>query len=329
MQKKSQQSLRFLFFLFLFGSVRQLPCQSQTGTGLPPNQLILPAKNYTLPLQWLGDSVNGKWDTHAALLIPVKLANCPKQFYMQFDLGSPYSLFYKNKLQAIQLKYPGAVQLADTADRLINYAFKAGAMPVHAKEISVRHFDSATINWSDKKGIDVIGTLGADLIDNKMVVINYPAKSLYLGETLPATVSKGMQWSDFIFARRSILLPATVNGKSTMLFFDTGSSAFELLTSKETYQSLGVPGASPVTYVVQSWQQPLTAHTIATNDSIGLGLHRLPLRYVTYIENARDSQIEQMRKLGIGGMTGNKLLLHHRLVLDVKHKKFGLVAGSN
>jgi len=326
MQKKSPP-LRFLPLLFLVVGLTHLPCGGQTGTGLLPGQLILPAKNYTLPLHWLGDSVNGRWDEYAALLIPVKLSGCPKQFYMQFDLGSPYSLFYKNKLQAIQLKYPGAVHLVDTTDYLANYHFKAGTMPIYAKKIIVRPFDSATINWSDKKSMEVIGTLGADLIDDKIVLINYPAKTLYLGETLPGTVGRRAQWSDFIFARRSILFPATINGKNTMLFFDTGSSAFELLTNKETYQSLSAPGANPITYTVQSWQKSLTAHTIATNDSIELGRYRLPLHYVTYIENASDPQIEQMRKLGIGGMTGNKLFLWHTLVLDVKNKKFGLVSN--
>jgi hypothetical protein len=33
-----------------------------------------------------------------------------------------------------------------------------------------------------------------------------------------------------------------------------------------------------------------------------------------------------MLRMGIGGMTGNKLFLHYILVLDTKNKKFGLAS---
>jgi hypothetical protein len=38
--------------------------------------------------------------------------------------------------------------------------------------------------------------------------------------------------------------------------------------------------------------------------------------------------VEQMKKIGIGGMTGNKLFLNHQLLLDTKNKKFGVFNSS-
>jgi hypothetical protein len=37
------------------------------------------------------------------------------------------------------------------------------------------------------------------------------------------------------------------------------------------------------------------------------------------------SKVEQMMQMGIGGMTGNKLFLNYKLVLDTRNKKFGLI----
>jgi hypothetical protein len=36
-----------------------------------------------------------------------------------------------------------------------------------------------------------------------------------------------------------------------------------------------------------------------------------------------------MLKLGIGGMTGNKLFLNYILIIDTRNKKFGLVAQKH
>ena len=62
---------------------------------IPANQLILPSQSSTLSFIWQGDSIHSKWEEHVAMLIPVYLKNCPRRFYMQFDLGAASSLLYK------------------------------------------------------------------------------------------------------------------------------------------------------------------------------------------------------------------------------------------
>ncbi len=288
------------------------------------NQLVLPAQTYSIPFYWQGDSVNSKWEPHTAILIPVKLKNCPKQFYMQFDLGSPYSLFYTNKLAAIQSKYPKALQLDKTADKLLNFSFKAGKMPVTAKEIVVKQFDSSSINWKSNS-IEIIGTLGVDLIDGKTAVIDYPAKKLVLSAAVSPKLLPRLSLNDFMYVGRRILFPSVIQGKQTMLYFDTGSSMYELLTSKQTCEALAVPGTALIQNKVWSWSRFLTANSLASNASITIGGINVPVHYVTYMEGTSNSQAEQMMKMGIGGMTGNKIFLDYKLVLDTKNKKFGLV----
>ena len=43
------------------------------------------------------------------------------------------------------------------------------------------------------------------------------------------------------------------------------------------------------------------------------------------MQGASDTQIAQMMKMGIGGMTGNKLFIGSILVLDTKNKKLGFI----
>jgi hypothetical protein len=304
----------FLFLLFIVTGSYAQP--------LAPNQLVLPEGNQTIPFAWKADSLNGKWDQHTAMLIPVKLPNCPKQFYMQFDLGAPSSLLYRNKLKDISARYPGSVQLNDTASMLKAFSFRAGKVNILAKEIMVKQFSQSRLNW-DKNSVEVIGTIGSDLIDDRTVMINYPRQQISLSTQRPVTPD--LQLTDFIFARRSILLPAIIRGKKKMLYFDTGSSAFELLTDKETAESLAAPGAVAAKYPVRSWDKIMTANTLATNDSIEIAQLKIPLAATTYMEGFSNSQVSQMMKMGIGGMTGNKLFLDYILVLDTRNKKFGLM----
>lgn len=293
---------------------------------LADNQLVLPAKTYSIPLYWKGDNINGKWEPHAALLLPVQLKNCPGTFFMQFDTGVPSSIFYKNKLQAIRLKYPHAVPGNDDDSVLLNFSFKTGRMPVRAKQIALKQFDSTRIDWRSKNRVEIIGTIGTDLIDNKVVIIDYPGRQLVISDSLPAALRQE-SLSNFMYMRRSILLPATLKGNTVMLYFDSGSSMFELLTSKTNAESMAAPNGTVITNKVKSWDKYVTATSIASNDSISISNKRIPVHYATYIEGVSNSQVTQMLQLGIGGLTGNKLFLQHRMVLDTKNKKFILTAS--
>ena len=110
-----------------------------------------------------------------------------------------------------------------------------------------------------------------------------------------------------------------------MLYFDTGASMYQLLTDKKTCEALAAPNSSFTQSKVWSWDKYLTANSIATNDSIIISGINMPIHYATYMDGVNAAQAEQMRRMGIGGMTGNKLFLNYRLVLDTRNKKMGLV----
>jgi hypothetical protein len=288
---------------------------------MPSRQLVFPEEQFEVPFVWKGDSINGQWEHYAAMLIPVKLEGCPKQFYMQFDLGAPYSLFYRNKLTAIDSRYPLQLQLSDSARIMKAFNFTAGKARIQGRGMILQHLGTSRINWQNDT-IEIIGTLGTDLIGNKTVMIDYPGKKIIVGDTIPG--KPGLTLTDLIYANGSIILPALIKGKKTLLFFDSGSSAFELLTNKETAAMLAQPGVMPATYPVTSWGKILTAVSYTSSDSIEIAAVKMPLNRVTYIEGASEAQVNRMMKMGIGGMTGNKLFLHSILVLDIKNKRFGI-----
>lgn len=280
------------------------------------------SKKYSIPFIWLSDSVNGHIEPHAAMLIPVKLPHCDKQLYMQFDMGAPATIFYLPKLRAISEKYPALNRISDTARRMTAIEISIGKNKVKITEPGLLDFAEKTIDWSgDKK--EIIGTIGSDWLENRTVFIDYPRRQMVFNYTVPAKLQNRL--TDFSYIQRNILLPIIIKGKKTTLYFDTGSSAFALLTAKETAMSMAGTAAVVNRYPVKSWGRTLYANSLATTDSVEMGGLRIPIQTVTYMEGASEEQVNRMLKLGIGGMTGNKLFLHTGLVLDTKNKKFMLI----
>ncbi len=280
----------------------------------------LTVPNGKISFTWQGDSLHQEWEPHAAILIPVRLPGCSVTWYMQFDLGAPRSVFYSRTLEAIRNQYPGCAIRTDTTTQTFSGRFKAGNIDIQATAIPVQTFGNNILNTA-RNSINIIGTIGADLIDNKVVMIDYPRTTI----TLADTVSPAIAITGFSFIQGRVLLPVVLQGKRSVLYFDTGSSSFELLIDKATWSQLADSTAAPVRYPVKSWNNTMYANTIATSQHIEVAGVTLPLNHVTYMEGASSTQIKQMMQLGINGMTGNKLFLQHTLVLDTRNRKFGLI----
>jgi len=316
------QNLKKTFILIIACLVCfTLPTKSQTTPQAVENKLHLPTTEYTIAFKWQGDSVLQQWEKHSAILIPVKLTGCPKTFYMQFDLGSPYTLFYQKKLQTITIKYPKVRATINSTTAAID--FSLGKNKIRAEKITMRDFDNGNIDWSDNSPI-IIGTLGVDIIDGKTMILDYPKQKLTISPEVVA-LPKSNTYTNFTYVRRSIILPAKVNGKQTMLFFDTGSSRYSLLTDQKTVVALATSNGQLLTSKVSSWNKVLIANSLATSANIEISSQVIPIGYATYMEGVSSAQVDMMTKLGIGGMTGNKLFLSYKLILDTKNKKFALL----
>jgi hypothetical protein len=116
-----------------------------------------------------------------------------------------------------------------------------------------------------------------------------------------------------------------VQGKEEKLLFDSGSSAFALITSQTTWQQMARPQAPVQTAASNSLGRKLTTYTTATAEAIQLNQATVPLGAVTYVEGTSLMQNTLMRFSGMGGMLGNKAFEQHTIVLDVAGKRFGFV----
>jgi hypothetical protein len=298
----------------------------------PPNQLTIVPKGEWIAFSWSGGNDAADASQYDALLVPVQLKGRPEKLWMQFDLGAPYTVLYSAKIASLQARNginvnsAGSIEVRTQDKR--NYAdnidLQIGAQPVHANTVRV-YKTSEPINWDKPEGTEIIGTLGADFIDGHVLVIDYPKRRLAIWPQLPDALVANTMFSPLKFKERRLLIPATLGDRARDIMFDTGSSAYALLTDQSTWRTLARPGAAPSESSVNSWGKPLKVHTIATDATLDIGTTRFDLREVAYVDGISLMQEWLMRFSGMGGMTGNRLFLARTIVVDTREQRFGLM----
>ena len=263
---------------------------------------------------------------HAALLVPIGVPGCPRTCYLQFDTGAPSTLLKSNAVAVLRAAFPATratLQVSDEAIR--SFRFAIGPGQVHARHIRVKAYPNATQLPTDPTEPFVIGTLGTDLIDGRVLTIDYARQRFTIGNTAPDSLLSRATFVPMSFKERRVLLAVGLAGQPEALLFDSGNSAFALLTSAGNWKKMARPSAVPQAVPVQSWGKTLTAHTVATAVAMQLGAARVPLGTVTYIEGMGFMQSTLTRFSGLGGMLGNAPFSQQTIMLDAKHGRFGIV----
>ncbi|SMG37783.1 hypothetical protein SAMN05661096_02479 [Marivirga sericea] len=282
----------------------------------PENNLEVSEDQDTLDIQWVSNE-----DTEfAALLVPVNIEGVPNTFYLQFDLGAHSTLFHEKALSSISEKYPFFD--SSSFDNNNPFRFNLGMVSVSIPKVRRLNYGQE-INWKGSD-VNIIGTLGADILEHKVVLMDFKKNCIGLRNTFPTEIPmESIQ--DFEFTKRKVMLQGQINSERTKFFYDSGSSAFELITDKDQWENLALFGAVEKVYQANSWGSKLDVHNIASDAVITFGLQEIPLSKVTYIEGTSLIQNVLMYFSGMGGMIGNKLFIGKVLILDAKNQKFAVL----
>jgi len=275
------------------------------------DQKFTPEKNYLtvknesgkIPITWLGTDKN-------VMLVPIQFSGDVVTYYMQFDTGSPYTIFYAESIKDLK-----AVKITN---KIAKTSFHVGKT-----EITSSQFKIINHGKGSGSGIEIIGTLGADVLENRKTLINLKENCIVFNVSNEPIAFKNKLFA-FKFKKRKIIIEGVFKGKAEQFLYDSGTSAYELLTTKEVWAGLKISNSKVVVEKTRSWQNILTAYTANCNDFIRLGNLELPLREVTYVEGFSQSQYLLMKYAGMTGMLGNKIFLNHCIYLDCSENKIGI-----
>ncbi|WP_400190805.1 hypothetical protein [Hymenobacter sp. B81] len=291
----------------------------------PTNQLTVAGLPARSAFVWQADNRAQPAVARAHQLVPVRVPGCARTCYLQFDTGAPYTVFYAHPLTALLAQYPAAgPALVPRADTVRNVAFRLGGAEVRVRRAPVLQFGARELP-ADTTAPLVIGTLGADVLEHHVLVIDYPRQRFSLYAAVPDSLAGRADFVPLELKGRRVMLGAELPGQSGPLLFDSGSSAFALLTSESRWRELARPAAPVQTNAVNSWGKTLTTYTIPTAAAIRLGGTELPLGTVSYMKGMSFTQEMLTRLSGLAGMLGNEPFAGRTIILDAPGGRFGVL----
>ncbi len=285
-----------------------------------------------IPFNWVGDSISGKYFDKLAITIPVTLDNIPNKMNMQFDLGAIETMIYGNSIKYYLTKYSELNNKIDTTLKFrvqsqTNYKFKGVDLKLGNVSFGSRnigHFKNFgddipndSINTLTEKSI---GTIGPDLFENKILIIDYPNKRLAVTMDLPKQFSK-VNFRQFEVKDGRIKIPITMNEKDENVMFDTGSSLFALITTAEKANQIST---KPITdsLKISSWGEYYMVYGQSIKSKIQYGKKQLN-KAIVYFDNRKDNETFYKNE-DIWGITGNAYFLNNIVIIDYKNKRFGV-----
>lgn len=286
-----------------------------TGLGgyLYFNQKFTPEKNYLrvdnesgpIPIKWIGEDKN-------ALLVPIHFPKNTITYYLQFDTGAVYTEFYNKAIPLLKGITPNDEQAITS--------FYIGKTKITSHKIKI---SNAGKNLEKNNPVKIIGTLGADILEDRKTLINFKDNNVVFNLSKEPDEFQNTL-IDFKFTKRKIVIHGNLKGKDEKFLYDSGTSAYELLTNKENWESLRLPQSQVIIEKAQSRPNILTTYTTRTHSTIRFNNKDLPLREVTYVEGFSQSQYMLMKFSGMSGMLGNKIFLNHKIYIDCSKEKFGI-----
>lgn len=295
---------------------------------------IVTKNNYSwFPFSWYSAKISGKTFDKVAMLVSTKVNDLNADFTLQFDLGSNATMIYGNAINSyykegeIKNFLLESSKSADDGGKTI-YATKG--LTYHLGKLD---FNKLTYkeNYGDKIPVDSlftkspkhIGTLGADIFNNKVLIIDYPNKRMCILDSLDSYWKKRTTFVEAKSKNGRLSIPLTINNKTHWFLFDTGASLFPINTNKELWSSMVDETSKTDTIIANSWGEKVKFYGRPIKEKAYLGKRKLESNYAWYNENKRLQEFNKAEH--IDGLTGNAFFVNNMVVLDFKNKKFGVV----
>jgi hypothetical protein len=275
--------------------------------------------------EWTSSSIGGKKFDRVAILVPMKLKNNPRTFWMQLDTGSDFTVLYQ--IPFSQLNYP--IQPIKGQEAFVPLSGTLGNCPFDSFPVFMYEDFGDSLN--DKKEYPVIGSVGQDMLVGKIFVIDFPKGKFCLTDSLDPEVKSLLSQASWVNLNRRdnklFVHLQIADTSSDDFFYDTGASLFPLTTSKAMWQKLtGKKGdeKSNVRMSVSSWGNKVVLIGAPVKGNLTLGTLKVANPMVYFDKTGTIAFSSEPFKTD--GLIGNALFYdEYTVVIDLVHNRFGII----
>ena len=285
-------------------------------------------------LERTGNSISFEWKSfeqdgvkieHGAMRVPVSLDKIDKQFEMQFDLGLDVNAIYGNSFTSIINEY---TDLADQIAKGEGYEVLKTKLFIDNKKSNV---DSLFLikNYGEKaafEDLELIGSIGANEIENKILVIDFPNQKIEIKNKLNDTEIEQFEFVPLEYKNRKILLTLNVSGTSQKYIFDTGASLTPITTLDENFFNLvkGESAKPTDTLYLNSWGKKVPFIGAKINIPVKISDQPISITDKKIYYTSAESIKKTLNEIGVEGLIGNDLFINDKIVIDLVNSRFGI-----
>lgn len=256
--------------------------------------------------------------------VPIKLEGVDKQFKMQFDLGLNVNVIYENPLKTILQKYPifKKDKVKRTDYSVFYHKLYMNELPSNVDSLFVYEDYGSSLTFDS---LGNIGSIGANEILGKILILDFPNKELEILDTLE-NISK-YNFSDFrITDNNKLIISINIENQNYDFLFDTGNGVPILTTNKNLYDILSEKSKElKDTLRENSWGEiiELTGSKIQNPLRIGNQIIDAKSNELVYYTKA-NRIVDFMKEINVQGGLGLQFFVDKKIVIDLKENRFGV-----
>lgn len=330
MWKYVKYTLVSILVLLIIGGFIGMRKFNSSLFGEKPNLLTYTQEPKPMAFEWANDSIGSYYETQTAMLIPTKIEGLSHKFYMQFDTGSPFSFIYEKDL--ISLKQIGLVfneVVRDERRYVEQMEFELGGNKISASMIRIYGGYGNTFNETDTMRSLSMGTIGSDMMTNHVTTIDFKNQQIQIYPQRPSWMASLPDFQPFDFQGRRIMLPAVIDGKELELLYDSGTSAFGIITTKNRFERYTDEKTQVIEYGANGWGNNIPMINKPTNLKFQIGNTNLSMGRASYVDMYAWTQRFVTPFTRIGGWLGNRPFAGNTLILDTKKEEFTIIESSS
>ncbi len=265
-------------------------------------------------------------EPQVAITFPVKIEGLAHKFHMQFDTGAPHSFIYENDLKSLRSIGVDIKEVKKGEERFVKQLdFMMDENHIKVSMIKILANYGHTFSVNDTISKIGIGTIGSDFISNRISAIDFKNQTLELFHQRPQWMEDLPEFKPFDYKGRRIMLPATIDGENYELLYDSGCSAFGLITTKNRFEKYSDKSTEAIAYSAKSWKSSIPITSKKSNQKFSIGNTELSLKRVSYVDMYTVFQPLVTPFTKIDGWLGNQPFNESILILDTKDEEFVVI----
>jgi hypothetical protein len=272
------------------------------------------------PFTWTGSSMNNKYYGKNAMVLPLGASGGNREIYsIQIDTGCE-GTFYTDQ------KYMDTNHLK--SEYLNNFMRnQMFASTIHTFFIDIdkklrKQFICDSL-VSRRVNHYQVGVMGSDVLKNKILIIDFPNTRMCIVDSVDSPYRMKFDMVEMKIIHSWPVIPVQINGDKKWMMFDTGSSNYELITTKSNWDLL-VDKKMVVNTVgpANSWGTPVYMYGRPLKNGCKIGTTSFNKCQIWYTNPDRIEKL--IKENNLFGITGNAMYLNKTVMLDYKNKRFGI-----